>query len=68
MFAIALDEIRTRRILREKTDCKQSIVESLYVTVIYTEDSDEKSEVWSQKSEVGSRKTLLVFRRREESE
>ena len=44
-FAIALDEIRTRRILREKTDCKQSIVESLYVTVIYTEDSDEKSEV-----------------------
>ena len=23
-FAIALDEIRTRRILREKTDCKQS--------------------------------------------
>ena len=38
------------------------------MTVIYTEDSDEKSEVWSQKSEVGSRKTLLVFRRREESE
>ena len=48
--------IRTRRILREKTDCKQSIVESLYVTVIYNEGSDEKSEVWSQKSEVGSRK------------
>ena len=24
-FAIALDEIRTRRILREKADCKQSI-------------------------------------------
>ena len=23
-FAIALDEIRTRRILREKADCKQS--------------------------------------------
>ena len=48
--------IRTRRILREKTDCKQSIVESLYVTVIYNEGSDQKSEVWSQKSEVGSRK------------
>ena len=44
-FAIALDEIRTRRILREKTDCKQPMVESLYVTVIYNEGSDEKSEV-----------------------
>ena len=41
--------IRTRRILREKTDFKQSIVESVYVTVIYNEGSDEKSEVWSQK-------------------
>ena len=26
-FAIALDEIRTRRILREKADCKQSKLE-----------------------------------------
>ena len=26
-FAIALDEIRTRRFLREKADCKQSIVD-----------------------------------------
>ena len=25
-FAIALDEIRTRRILREKADCKKSII------------------------------------------
>ena len=31
-FAIALDEIRTRRILREKADCKQS---NLYPTRIF---------------------------------
>ena len=45
-FAIALDDDKNyRRILREKTDCKQSIGESLYVTIIYNEGSDENSEV-----------------------
>ena len=33
-FAIALDEIRTRRILREKADCKQSKLSEMSLTYI----------------------------------
>ena len=32
-FGIALDEIRTRRILKEKADCKQSIRLTITITI-----------------------------------
>ena len=38
-FAIALDDIRTRRILREKADCKQSIPCRALVTMPHMERS-----------------------------
>ena len=33
-FGIALDEIRTKRILKEKADCKQSIRLTITITIM----------------------------------
>ena len=44
-FAIALDEIRTRRILREKEDCKQSKLSEMSLTNI-TNNKGPKIDPW----------------------
>ena len=47
-FAVALDEIRSRRILREKADCKESIgiLSREIPTLLYT-GSLKKAPLWS---------------------
>ena len=47
-FAVALDEIRSRRILREKADCKESIgiLSRKIPTLLYT-GSLRKAPLWS---------------------
>ena len=47
-FAVALDEIRSRRILREKADCKESIgiLSREIPTLLYT-GSMKKAPLWS---------------------